>query len=441
MTSLITTSGRQFRDWSADYRFFERERFNPASLFDTIRRGITKQLNPNAPFIVALDDTVSRKKGRKVPGTAWRRDPMSPPFQANLIWGRRFIQVSAILPPDQECAPGRAIPIDFVHAPTPARPKRTASAETWAEYRSSRREHSLAQQGVNRLHMLRSKLSEDGESQRQLWVSADGSYTNRTVLKQLPDNTVFIGRIRRDARLHPLPQRPADGTRGRKRLYGKEIITPDQLRKDPSIPWQTARVYAAGKEHTMRYKTLSPLLWRASGPDLRLRVFVIAPLAYRLSPNSKILYRHPAFLICTDPRIDPEKVIRAYVSRWDIEVNFRDEKQIIGFDQAQVRAPSSASNAPAFAVAAYSLLLLASVRAFGVNGLPSALPPPKWRARESKPRASTSDLINHLRFELWGHAIQNQNFSHFQSPPPPAKTCEIFTPTPASSLFYLQSAP
>jgi hypothetical protein len=37
--------------------------------------------------------------------------------------------------------------------------------------------------------------------QRQLLVSGDGSYTNRTVLRQLPERTTFIGRIRKDAKL------------------------------------------------------------------------------------------------------------------------------------------------------------------------------------------------------------------------------------------------
>ena len=439
MTGLITTGGRQFEDWTADYRFFSKQRFEPEALFTVIRRGITDHLGPDDPLIVAMDDTVSKKKGRKIPGASWRKDPMSPPFQANLVWGRRFIQISAVLPAGRDDAPGRAVPIDFVHAPTVAKPKRGAPPEEWIQYRRKCRQRSLSQQGVERLLNLRAKMSEDGEADRPLWVSVDGSYTNGTVLKQLPQGTTLIGRIRRDARLHPLPDPRQDGAQGRRRVYGKTIVTPDQLRLDPTVEWQSAQVYAAGKVHTMRYKTLGPLLWRTAGPNRILRLFAIAPLKYRLSRRSRVLYRQPAFLICTDPDLDPEQVLRAYVSRWDIEVNFRDEKQIIGFDQAQVRTPASAYTAPSFAVAAYSILLLAAARAFGVNGLPGALPPPKWRARETKPRASTFDLINHLRFELWGQAIRTPSFSHFPTPPPSPQNREKCTPSLASILFYAQS--
>ena len=52
--------------------------------------------------------------------------------------------------------------------------------------------------------------------QRQLLVSGDGSYTNRTVLRQLPERTTFIGRIRKDAKLFltlpPLTCYPAGET-------------------------------------------------------------------------------------------------------------------------------------------------------------------------------------------------------------------------------------
>lgn len=438
MTNLISTSGRQFDDWSADYRFFSKKRFDPAGLFDSIRKEVISDLDPHRPLVVAMDDTISRKKGRKIPGTSWRRDPMSPPFHTNFVWGRRFIQVSAVMPSDQDDKPGRAIPIDFSHAPTPVRPKKKAPRDEWAQYRRECRTRSLAQQGVDRLHELRNKMSSDGQADRPLWVSVDGSYTNKTVLKQLPDKTTLIGRIRRDARLHPRPEPRGDGTVGRSRLYGTEVITPEKVRQDPTVEWQTAQVFAAGKVHSMRYKTITPLLWRTAGADCPLRLLVIAPLQYRPSLRSRVLYRKPAFLVCTAPDLDPEEVLRTYVSRWDIEVNFRDEKQILGFDEAQVRTPQASYTAPAFAVAAYSILLLAATRVFGVNGVPSALPPPKWRAKKSKPRASTSDLINHLRFELWGRAISSTSFSHFATRSSPIPKPQNPSHSLASTLFYAQ---
>ncbi len=439
MTGLISTSGRQFQDWSADYRFFSKERFDPNCLFDTVRKGILDDLGAGSPFLVAMDDTITRKKGRKIPGTSWRRDPMSPRFQTNLVWGRRFIQVSALISSDIPDGPGRAVPIDLTHAPTLAKPKKAVSAQEKTEYRREARARSLSQQGVDRLKDLRSKISNDGEPDRPLWVTVDGSYTNTTVLKQLPEKTTLIGRIRCDACLHPKHNPDLDKAKGRTRLYGVEEIRPQQILENSNIGWQTVPVYAAGKIHNMRYKTVAPLLWRPAGADRPLRLLVIAPLAYRLNRSSRILYRRPAFLICTDPDLAPDEILKAYVKRWDIEVNFRDEKQLLGFDEAQVRNPSSACIAPKLAVAAYSFLLLAATRSFGVNGIPSAIPQPKWRAKTKKPRASTMDLINHLRFELWGRAIGSTSFSGFASTDPQTPKPEKCMPNLASSVFYAQT--
>lgn len=440
MTGLITASGRQFDDWTADYRLLSRERLAPGAVFDVIRSGVLDRLGGGAPLVVAMDDTTSRKKGRKIPGAGWRRDPMSPPFRTQFLWGRRFLQISAILPAQREAAPSRAIPIAFSLAPSPRKPSKRDPDEAWAAYREACRNESLSMQGVRQLAELRENLDREAGDPRTVRCVADGSYTNRTVLRQLPPKTTLIGRVRADARLHRLPGPVNSRKRGRRPSYGAALPTPEQIRQDPAIPWHTARIYAAGKLHQMRYKTVGPVLWRAAGAGVPLRLAVIAPLAYRPSRGSKLLYRHPAYLVCSDPALCAEEILAAYVGRWDIEVNFRDEKQLVGFDEAQVRTEPSARNAPALAVSAYAILLLAAVRAFGVNGVPTALPPPKWRQRHPPPRPSTASLMNQLRHDLWARAIGHRNFSRFVNTSAPDTKPEKCLPNLPSFLFYAQPA-
>lgn len=437
VSGLITTSGCQWNDWSADYRLLSKERYDPEAVFGVVRQELTDSLKEASPLLVAIDDTTSRKKGRKIPGTAWRRDSMSPPFHPNLIWGQRFIQLSGIFPPDKKDAPGRAIPIDLHHAPSAKKPSKKAPPESWAEYRRACKQQSLSRQGVERIQKLRADMDDDGETERSLWMVGDGSYTNGTVLKNIPENTVFTGRIRSDAKLHlPPTEEEVSGKLGRRLKYGKTIIRPEEVRQDPTIEWQKTPVYAAGKVHEFRYKTVGPLLWRKSGADRPLRLVIIAPLGYRLTRHSKLLYRRPAYLICTDPNIIAADLVKAYVNRWDIEVNFRDEKGLLGFNEAQVRTEAGSRLAPALAVSAYAILLLAASKVFGANGIPSALPPPKWRKNMKRSRASTNDLMNHLRFELWATAIGKSNFSHFATPHQANTKSEKYLPNLPSALFY-----
>ena len=90
-----------------------------------------------------------------------------------------------------------------------------------------------------------------------LRVTVDGSYTNRTILKDLPERTVLIGRIRSDAKLYHLPV--SNSGPGRKRIYGTEAPTPDEIRQDETIPWQKIPGYTSGASHEFRVKTVRHL--------------------------------------------------------------------------------------------------------------------------------------------------------------------------------------
>lgn len=434
VTGLLCTAGRPQHDWAADYRLYSRGRVDPTALFRVVRRTVAARLPANAPFLAALDDSLERKRGRKIPGTAWRRDPLSPPFAVNWVWGRRILQLSALLPLNKQ-GWVRALPIDHVHAPTARRPRRDASPEQWAAYRRQQRELNINRQALTRIEQLRRQLASDRPGQ-PLWLVGDGRFTNGTLLRQLPAGVTFIGRVRHDAKLHRLPTAADVGARGgRPRVYGAALPTPEELRQNETLPWQHVRAFAAGREHTFRIKTLAPLRWRATGKrDLRL--IVIAPLGYRLSKGGRMLYRQPAYLICTNPQAPREQVLQAYLWRWDIEVNFRDQKTLLGVGQAQVRHPEAVERVPAVAVAAYALLLLAGVQAYGADGAPHNLPRPAWRRREKPRRATTSDLINQLRPELWGQAIASAGVTHFTPLSPDTQKCLKPRPSPAAALFY-----
>ena len=252
----------------------------------------------------------------------------------------------------------------------------------------------------------RQQLDQDsGSAQRPLEVVVDGRFTNRVVLQQLPSNTVLIGRVRKDAKLYHLPAPPPAGVRGRGRLDGERAPTPQQLRCDEDVEWETVQAWAAGKVHGFRVKTLSPLRWRPAGGQRNLRLVVIAPLAYRPRPDAKRLYRQPAYLIVSDPDLSLQSIVQHYVRRWEIEVNFRDQKTLLGVGEAQVRHPRSVAEVPRMIVAAYSWLLLAARRAGQAS--PDALPPPKWQAGKKKQRATTQDLLQRLRAEPWGEGLRH----------------------------------
>lgn len=412
VTGLLSTSASQFVDWSAAYRVFARGRFDAHAVLDAVLDNVVGMQPTGDPVVAAVDDTLLRKRGTKIAGVSWRRDPLGPPFATNFIRAQRLLQISAGLPMGDGSV--RMVPVDVVHAPSPAKPRPWANEQEWRAYRTELHASSLSVVAARSVSRLRSRLdTTDGAGQRILIMVGDGGYTNRTVLRTLPDRTTFIGRVRADATLYHLPPRPLPGQPGRRRVYGERAPTPEQIRHAQDIPWQSVSVHAAGRWHDFRVKTIAPVRWRATSAVHDLRLVVVAPLGYRPRKGARMLYRKPAYLICTDPNLSLERLLQAYVWRCDIEVNFRDEKTLLGVGQAQVRTAASVEAVPTLIIAAYATMLVAAARVCRDTGHAGHLPPPKWSGPPASSRPSTQALLRQLRAELWGEALGVRSFPDF----------------------------
>lgn len=421
-STAICASGRQFQDWSADYRVCSRSPWEPRQLFDVVLNHLPGLLpSPAAPVLAAIDDTILKKTGRRIPGVKILRDPMSPTFHVNFCYGLRFVQVSVLVSPRAAPGPARALPVRFDFAPPANKPKKNAPPEDWQKYKVEQKKRTLSLVGVEAIVSLRASLDQRPETrQRQLIVSGDGSYTNHTVLPRLPERTTYIGRLRKDAKLHdPLPA-PSGKPPGRPRRYGPQAPTPEQILKDDSIPVVKIKCFAAGQLREIPVKVLRPVYWRKAGVAMPVQIVVIKPLGYRLRNGSKLLYRNPAFLVCTDPELDLPTLLQAYLNRWEIECNHRDEKSLLGVAQGQVWNPNSVRRLPQLQVAGYSLLLLASILSSGFQRTNEYLPLPKWRRKSIRP--SLLDLLALLRDQIFATARDAPllNFDHFADASPPA---------------------
>lgn len=413
VSNLICLGGRADADWTADYRLYSRGRADAEALLDGALAEVLAATPAQGPLVFGVDDTTVRKTGRRIPGVAWRRDPLGPAFRTNLMAGRRFLMFSAAWPLGDGDA--RMLPVRFGHAPTARRPAPGASPEELEAWRELKRRTSLGARAVEGMEALARRCPG-----RRIVFCGDGGYTNGTVVKRLPADCRFIGRVRQDAKLH-FPPNPADGGgSGRPKVYGDRAPTPGELLADDSVPWREAEGFASGRKHLFRVKEVGGLLWRPAGGAARLRLLVIAPLRYRLRKGPKLLYRRPAFLICTDPALTAEEILQCYLWRWGVEVNFRDAKQLVGVGDAQVRTELSNETLPAALVGGYSLLWAAALKLLASGTDPAgALVAPKWRRRAENGRKtpSTGQLLRELRTECWRQSLRPEGFRGFPAHP------------------------
>lgn len=385
--------GRQDRDWSADYKLHSRANWQSQDLYQPI-------LQQAAPFcddsllVIAMDDTRIRKTGRKILTAFFQRDPRSPKFRFNLMWGLRFLHFSLLVPlyRSNPTAPPRSLPIRFLEVPAIQKPGKRASADKIQAYRQAIQEHNLSRSSIALLQQVRQSADAAGLSLRTILAVGDGSFCNRTLFRQPLDRIEIVARARRDCRLCYAAQP------GGRRFYSTQQFTPDQIRQDESVPWQHARIFHGGQWREIRYKEVTSVYWRSGGARRPLRLLVIAPVPYSSGKGQRKYYGKPAFLLTTDLHRSADIVLQAYFDRWQIEVNHREIKDTLGIGQAQLRSARSVPRQPAMLVAAYSALLLAGIQVFGDSRSDAFPALPKWRRNARRP--SCLDLVTLLRQQV-----------------------------------------
>ncbi len=406
ISRTLCALGRSAQDWSADYKLFSRCRWRAEQLFQPVLDEHLQRY-PQGPIFVAVDDTKLRKSGKKIPGTGWQRDPLSPPFHVNFLYGLRFLQASLLFPHYREgdYSP-RAIPVRFQEAVVVKKPGKRASEEQLKEYKLRKQIKNLSTQTLELLRGLRTNLDERGGSERRLLLVGDGSFCNKTIFRAQSAGTEWLARCRKDARL--CFAAPVAG----RRKYAPEIFTPEQVRQDPERGWQRVQIYFGGKRRAVKYKEVQAVLWKRGSATRPLRLLVIAPVPYKLSKHSRTNYRQPAYFLSTDLTTSTKLLVQAGFDRWQIEVNHRDEKDILGVGQAQVWSTQSVPRQPALAVAAYSMLLLAALREFGPGRTENYVLQPRWRKQSKRP--SFLDIVTLLRKECSETSVSHllhQNFA------------------------------
>jgi hypothetical protein len=256
LSRALCALGHQQQDWSADYRLHARADWKPSRLFQTV-------LEKALPFctgryvIAAMDDTRLHKTGRHIQSAFYQRDPLSPKFRFNLMFGLRFLQISLLLPLyRKQKASARALPVRFEEVPALKHPRRNAPLEEWAAWRQAVKKNNLSTHAVRIIANLRACLDEAGESRKRLLIVGDGSFCYRTLFRQAMDRTEIIARARSDVKLCGR----ADSGTGR--FYDTVKFTPELVRQDGSLVWRKARIFHGGQWRKVRYKEVSGIYWR-----------------------------------------------------------------------------------------------------------------------------------------------------------------------------------
>jgi hypothetical protein len=317
------------------------------------------------PVMLALDDTLARKRGLKVYGVGMHHDPLiSTRKVARVNWGHSWVVLSVIVR-FPFCADRYfALPILFRLYVN----KQTVEKKGgWYRTRPE-----LAMEMLYTLCRARGN--------RRFHVVADSTYGGQSVLGDLPPNCDLTSRLDLDARLHdaPPPRRP--GTNGRPRKRGVRLPTPRQM-----LAARARRITLDIYGRRDKVRLTDGLARVYAVPDRPLRVVAVEPLTGGRRVQAFYSTCHEA---------TSEQVLTWYAMRWSIEMTFQNCKTHLGFEEPQGWTRRAVERTAPTAMLLYSLIALWFAR----HGHRYYAPPLRpWYRTKRHP--SFADMLATLRQE------------------------------------------
>lgn len=362
-------------DFSNYHRVLSRASWSPWLLSKLLLAlMIASLLSPGQPLMLVIDDTLERRKGKKLNLKGWFRDPLSK--TGSKVSAIRWVCLAILVPVPWSRRPW-ALPFMTVPAPSEKvccklgrRPKTPVE---------------LACVMISRVRRW--------YPQREIWLLADGGYAAVSLVHHCQKLSVtLISRLRLDASLYGFPEPPPRGKRGPKPKKGTRELSPKQRLDDPLTVWMELDVpWYQGETKRLEVAT-GVSLWHRSGSE---------PVALRW-----VLVRCPegsfppcAYFASRD--MSPEELLSSYVLRWNLEVTFAEIRANLGFETQRGWADKTVERSTPCLFGIFSLVVLLAQRLHPV-GLP--IQRSAWYDKE---QASFSDALAAVRMHLWTH----QNYS------------------------------
>lgn len=307
------------------HRFFSHARWDPRQV-GLLLAGliVARLLAAGAPITVAVDDTLFRRRGRKVHAAGWFHDG-SAAGKAKLGFGNNWVVIAII------------VTLPFCTRPV-ALPVLAALA---------------VKGGPVKPDLARDLLDVIAEHfpDRDIHLVADSAY-GCGAFTGLGAGMTITTRAKANATFYQLAP-PRTGKRGRPALKGTRIGTPAQIA--PSAIWKNLSVSRYGTTSTVKIAE-QLCLWYGTWRTDTVRVILVTTTGRTTKTATASGY--DIALVTTDLTAAAGDIIARYAARWAIEVMFFDAKNILGVGQARNRVPKAVQRTVPFGLFSYSILII-----------------------------------------------------------------------------------
>jgi hypothetical protein len=369
VTGMIVAAdavGERGKHHSAYHRLFAAARWS----LDELGLAVFGLIRPllDGVVLLAVDDTLARKRGLKVFGAGMHHDPLLSTRKTALTsWGHCWVAVGVVLKPPSCGGRWFCLPVLFrLYVPKKVAERKRLAYRTKPEL------------AVEMLGVLCGR-----HPGLRFHAVGDSAYGGKSVLLHLPANCDLTSRLKMDARLYGAPPpRRKSRKGGRPRKRGRRLPTPKAMLA-PRCRHLALDIY--GRKDKSRVAECVARCYAAPGRPLR--VVAVEPLTGG---------RKPQAFFSTCPGDTAEAVLARYACRWSVEVTNHDAKGHLGFEEPQGWTRDAVRRTAPVAMLLYSLVVLWFARDGHRHYAPPQRPWYPGKAR-GPAGASFADMLATLR--------------------------------------------
>ena len=325
----------------------------------------------DAPLVLAADDTIERRNGRRIGAKGCYRDPVRSSKKHPIrCFGLKWVVLTVLVPVPWG---GRAWALPFL------------TTLSWPAGKGPRRGHKSSIDWARQMALqVRRWVPE-----RELILVLDGGFAAVELADACRRHRVtLVCRLRIDAALYDVPGPPVPGRRGPKPKKGPRQPSPKRRAADPATAWESVEVdWYGGRRKVMRVVSGTGL-WHTPHLD---------PVAIRyvLARDPEGEHRDAAYL-CTDERFEPGRILSLMVQRWSVEVTFEETRAHLGVETQRQWSDRAIARTTPVLLGLYSVVTLLAVRWHGEGSLTAASA--AWYA---KGEPTFSDCLGLARERIW----------------------------------------
>lgn len=389
ITSILRVMGLgEVKNFSKYHRVLSRARWDSLAASKILFGLLIKLLPKDWSIIIAVDETLERRRGKKIKAKGAYRDAVaSSQSRVVICFGLKWECMTLIVPLPW-CKRPWALPFMVILSPSKksdeAAGKRHKTSIDWT------------------ILMVRCV---SGWLNRTAWILVgDGAYACMALAKScIKNGAILVSRLRLDAQLYEFPEEATPGKRGRKRIKGKRIQLKNLL-VDPSQIWQSLTVkWYGGEQRIIECITLECLWYHAGELPLKLCIVLVK------TPGGK---NAAETFFSTNLANSPTQIIEWFVLRWNIEVTFEETRAHLGIETQRQWSDQAIARTTPLLMGLLSILVLVAIK---IHETKQLLVQETTSWYDKKGDLTLADIVMAIRRSIWVKMYFSMSKNHVEN--------------------------